>query len=273
MGSNFKEKHLKPLIAGVVFLLAYLPTLIWMWDRWYARDSYYSHGILIPVVSIILIWQMRWELAKIKKSSSGWGLPLIITGMAVHVFGVLMRVYFVSGFSMLLVLVGLILFFYGKAVFKKIMFPVLFLVFMIPVPLVIIVNISFKMKIFAAKIAAIVLNSSGIPAVREGSLIRMRHTQVVVDDVCSGLRSLISLMALGSIFAYWMKATLGRKLALFLTAIPIAVITNVLRIIFLACVAEIWGVKIAGGFLHDASGFLVFAGAFVLLYVMARVIE
>jgi len=270
---NFMNKHFKQILVGVIFILAYVPTFIWMWDRWFARDSYYSHGILIPFVTIYFIWQKREELALIEKAKSVWGLPLIIIGMMMHMFASLMRVYFISGFSMLIVLIGLILFFYGIAVFRKILFPVLFLVFMIPVPLVIITNISFKMKIFAAEIATTVLNNSGIPAIREGSVIRMRHAQVIVDDVCSGLRSLISLMALGSIFAYWMRSVMIKRCILFLTAIPIAIITNVFRVIFLSSVAEIWGVQYAAGILHNVSGFLVFAFAFVLLYVMVRILE
>jgi len=164
MSKNFIQKHIQQLVAGAVFLLAYVPTLIWLWDRWFARDSYYSHGILIPFVTAYLIWQKREELAKIKISPSAWGLPLIAVGMFMHLFGSLMRVYFISGFSMLLVLIGMIFFFYGYAIFRKILFPIMFLLFMIPVPLVIITNISFKMKIFAAKIAASILSSSGIQA-------------------------------------------------------------------------------------------------------------
>ena len=270
---NFFKTYTKELMAAAMYLAAYVPMMIWMWDRWFARDSYYSHGILIPFVTIYLIWQKREELALIEKAKSAWGLPLIITGMLMHAFASLMRVYFISGFSMLIVLVGLILFFYGFAVFRKILFPVLFLVFMIPVPLVIITNISFKMKIFAAEIATTVLNNSGIPAIREGSVIRMRHAQVIVDDVCSGLRSLISLMALGSIFAYWMKSTMTKRGILFLTTVPIAIITNVFRVIFLSSVAEIWGAQYAAGILHDISGFLVFALAFVLLYIIGRILE
>jgi len=273
MVNEFLEKNLKQLGAGAAFLLVYVPTFIWMWDRWFARDSYYSHGILIPFVTIFLIWHQREELASTKKTNSALGLPLIIVGMITHAFGSLMRVYFISGFSMLLVLTGLILYFYGRAVFKKIVFPILFLAFMIPVPLVIITNISFKMKLFAADIAASILNNSGIPAIQEGSIIRMRHTQVVVDDVCSGLRSLISLMALGSIFAYWMKSVMIKRLILFLATIPIAIVTNVFRIIFLSSVAEIWGAQYAGGLFHDASGFLVFVVAFILLFMLGRILE
>jgi len=270
---NLTKNNIKQLFAGLIIILAYVPTIIWMWDRWFARDSYYSHGILIPIVTGFLIWQKRKDLMVMKWVRSGWGMPLIIIGVFMHLFGSLMRVYFISGFSMLLCFIGLILYFYGSAVFKKILFPICFLVFMIPVPLIIITNISFKMKIFAAEIATTILNNSGIPAVREGSLIRMQHAQVIVDDVCSGLRSLISLMALGSIFAYWMKSVMVRRYLLFFLTIPIAIITNVCRIIFLSSVAEIWGSQYAGGFLHDFSGFLVFALAFVLLFVLGRILE
>ncbi|MCK5179874.1 MAG: archaeosortase/exosortase family protein, partial [Candidatus Omnitrophica bacterium] len=117
------------------------------------------------------------------------------------------------------------------------------------------------------------LNGIGLTAIQAGSIIKMRYTQVVVDDVCSGLRSLISLGALGSIFAYWMDGAMWRRVLLFLSTIPIAIATNVARIILLAGVSEIWGPQHAEGFVHDASGFMVFALAFVLLFAVGKVLE
>jgi len=271
--NDILKKHSKPLFAGAIFLLAYVPTLIWMWDRWFARDSYYSHGILIPFVTGFLIWQLREELAAIKPVRSPFGIPVIVVGIGIHILSSLFRVYFTSGFSMLIVLIGLILFFYGSQILKKILFPVLFLVFMFPVPLIIISNISFKMKLLAADIATSSLNGMGLPAIQKGSIIQMRHAYVIVDDVCSGLRSLISLAALGSIFAYWMKGVMWRRVVLFLSTIPIAIATNVGRIIFLSSISEIWGPQYAIGFVHDASGFLVFAFAFILLFAVGRLLE
>ncbi len=201
------------------------------------------------------------------------GLILICLGVFLHIVSSILRVYFTSGFSMLIVLIGLILHFYGPKVLKKILFPICFLFFMFPLPLVIIVNISFKMKLFAATIATKVLNQIGLSAIQEGSIILMSHTEVVVDDVCSGLRSLISLMALGSIFAYWMKGLLLKRIFLFLMTIPIAVITNVCRVVLLSSVSEIWGTNYAKGFIHNASGFLVFALAFIMLYAIGKLIE
>ncbi|HQO57929.1 MAG TPA: exosortase/archaeosortase family protein [Candidatus Omnitrophota bacterium] len=267
------SNHAQPLAAALVFLLAYTPTLMWMWSRWFADDSYYSHGILIPFVSGFLIWQKKEELAVAPVKESRLGMPLIVAGVLLYLFSALFRINFTGGLSMFVVIFGLVLYFYGMAVLKKILFPIGFLIFMFPLPEVAIVNISFRMKMFAAEIAEKLLNHMGILAKRNGSIIMMRHAQVVVDDVCSGLRSLISLTALGSIFAFWLNGPRWKRGVLFLTTIPIAIITNVCRVVFLATVSEIWGPESASGFVHDASGFLIFALAFVLLLGVSKVIE
>lgn len=270
---KFIKNNFQAVISLGIFILAYVPTLFWMWDRWFARDSYYSHGILIPFVVIYLIWQKKEELAAIKRERSAWGIPLIVLGMVIHIVSSMFRIYFTSGFSMLFVLSGIVLYFYGGKVFRKILFPLFFLIFMVPAPEVVIANVSFKMKLFAAQIATAVLNGMGLAALREGSLIMMSHAHVMVEDVCSGLRSLISLAALGSIFAYWMKGVMWKRLVLFLSTIPIAVATNVFRIIFLAVISEVWGAQYATGFTHDLSGFLVFGVAFILLFTVGKLLE
>lgn len=270
---TFVRDHACELILAFACLLTYIPTFFWMWDRWFTKDSYYSHGILIPFVTGYLIWQKRKELQAIKQKSSSWGIRLIVLGILIHVVSCFLRVYFTSGFSMIIVLAGLIEYFYGKKVLREVAFPVAFLIFMVPVPMVVIADISFKMKILAAKIAAVVLNHMRMPAIRDGSLIRMQHANVMVDDVCSGLRSLISLAALGSIFAYQMRLSRIKKIFLFLSSLPIAVVTNVCRIVFLATISEIWGPQYAVGFIHDFSGFMVFAIAFILLFATGRLME
>jgi len=270
---NFFKQYAKECFCGAIFLIAYFPTFIWLWDRWFARDSYYSHGILVPIVTIVLIWQKRIELKKIKRSESVWGIRLIVLGIFVYLISSIFRVYFSSGFSMLIVLIGFVLYFWGSKIFKKIAFPLLFLIFMIPLPMVIVANISFKLKLFAAEMSTMLLNKMRIPAIQVGSIIKMRSAYVIVDDVCSGLRSLISLTALGSIFAYWMNTIMIKRYLLFLATVPIAIITNVCRIVLLSAISEIWGSEYATGFIHNVSGFMVFALAFILLYATGKLIE
>jgi exosortase len=268
------KKYHDELTVAVLLLLVYIPTFIWMWDRWFARDSYYSHGILIPFVSAYLIWNQREELSAITPSSSPWGLRIFLLGGTFHLFSAVFHIYFSSGFSLIVMLIGLILHFFGKDITQKVLFPILFLAFMVPLPMVLVANLSFKLKVFAAQLAAAILNNHlRIPCIQDGSTIRMQHTQVIVDDVCSGLRSLISLTALGAIFAYWIKANVFKKALVFLSTIPIAVITNAMRIVFLSSVSEIWGAQYAIGFVHDLSGLVVFALAFVLLFAVVKLLE
>ncbi|MDE2222731.1 MAG: exosortase/archaeosortase family protein [Candidatus Omnitrophica bacterium] len=271
---NLQLSNYAPLmVLAVLFLIIYAPIFWWMWERWFARDSYYTHGILVPFVSAYLIWHKRELLKKIPLESSPWGVRLIIFGIIIHFFSAMFRIYFTSGFSMLIVMSGLVLNFYGKRIFKETAFALGFLVFMVPLPMVVVTHISFSLKLYVAHLAAVVLNNIHIPAIEDGSIIKMRHAYVIVDDVCSGLRSLISLTALGSLFAYWMTSSKIKKIILFLTTIPIAVVTNVFRIVLLAVISEVWGVKYASGLLHELSGLSVFALACVLLASVGKLLE
>jgi len=244
-----------------------------MWERWFARDSYYSHGILIPFLTVFLIWQKRDVLKNIKAESSTSGLWLFIVGIFIHVLSLLFRVYFTSGFSMIVVLAGFTWCVFGKNILKQVFFPIIFLIFMVPLPLVTVINISFQLKLLSAKMAAVMLNVINIPAFQQGSFIRMAHASVVVDDVCSGLRSLIALMALGALFAYWMKSGKAKKAVLFFSSIPIAVITNMFRIMVLSVISE-WGqAKYVTGLVHNLLGILVFALAILFLIKIEKLLK
>lgn len=273
MKNNLFKTYQKEILSLLVLLIAYVPSFMWMWDRWFARDSYYSHGILVPFVSLFFVWQLRGELAKIKRSCSPWGVKLIAAGILVHIVSSMFRVNFSSAFSFLVVFYGLVLHFFGGRIFKKILFPLMFLLFMVPLPMAVISNISFRLKMFAAQLAEIVINKMGIPAIRKGSMIIMRDSYVVVDDVCSGLRSLISLTALGSIFAYMFDKGTVKRVVLFLSTIPIAVFTNMCRVVALSVISEVWGSQYASGMVHDITGFMVFVVAFLLLLAVQNLLE
>jgi len=260
-------------ILILLFILAYFSTLQWMWERWFIPGSYYSHGILIPLISVLLIWQKRDALKNTKVKSSLWGMKLFILGVVIHLLSLLFRVYFTSGFSMIIVLAGFVLCFYGKNVLQVILFPIIFLVFMVPLPVVTLINISFQLKLLSAHMATMMLNVINMHAVQQGSYILTEHASVLVEDVCSGLRSLVALMALGALFAYWLRAGKVKKTVLFLSSIPIALITNMLRIMFLAIVSEFWGTKYVPGLVEDLAGLSVFLLAFLLLSQVEQLLK
>jgi exosortase len=269
----WKPAYVQPFLISVLLLVIYSPTIWWMVDRWNAKDSYYSHGFLVPFVSLYVLWVKREDYARLKLKPSSWGLWLLVGGLLIHVASALLRVYFTSAFSSLFVLAGLAVYFGGVPLLHHCFFSILFLLFMIPLPLIAIVGITFKMKLFAAYWANKIVNAIGIPAILDGSVIKMRHTHVIVEDVCSGLRSLISLLALGTIMAYLSHLSRFKKIIVFLAAAVMAVIANIVRIVFMAVTSEVYGAKFTEGFLHTLSGLLVFVVAFLGLMVVMKELE
>ena len=253
--------------------IIYYPTFIWIWQRWFAADSYYAHGPLIAVVSGVLIWLKRREIAKTALSSSRLGLAFLLVGLVLHIVSASARVYFSSGYSFFIVLMGLILYFFGREIARVILFPVCFLLFMIPAPMALVAATTLKMKLFAAHVSVLIVQLFGISAVREGSMVYMPNTEVVVGDPCSGLRSLISLAALGLLYAYIVKGSYPRRTFLFLMSIPMAIIANMIRTIATLLIANSYGNKIVtDGFLHKGFGLMVFIIAFAGLFLIGKLL-
>ena len=268
-----KTNLIQPLILIALVVVAYIPTFAWMVERWTATDTYYSHGFLVPFVSLFIVWSNRKALFALPVKPSQWGWLVFAFGVLVYLLSAVWRIYFSSGFSFLFVIVGLILIFLGKRHLKALWFPIAFLLFMLPLPMVAIANISFKLKIFASQVATAFINMLGVPAMREGSVIKTLHSYVVVEDPCSGIRSLIALIALGALMAYFSRLSKPRKIVLFLASIPLAVVTNIIRIIVVTLASEMYGAKFATGAFHDAMGIMVFVLAFLGMLFVANILE
>lgn len=268
-----KASLLRFAISFALLLVVYIPTFIWMYERWVKPESYYGHGFFIPLVSLFILWQRRDIIKKAKISNDMRGLFIVIASLLIHTISTVLNIYFVSGFSFIFVLYGLVLFSFGKDVTSKMIFPIFFLLAMIPLPLVLVGNLTVKLKLLAAQCATFILNRIGFPSILDGSTIRMPNSFTIVGAPCSGLRSLISLITLGLLFAYALKVSLIKKVLLLLSSIPIAIATNVMRITLLSVVNDLYGEKAAMGFFHDFSGFLVFAIAFISLYGISRLLE
>lgn len=272
-------KPLKPFLGLSLILsliaIMYFPTLIWLFERYIAVDSYYSHGFIIPIVSIFLIWLKRKDyLQNLKKEFSCWGLILIVFALLTNLISVWAEFFFVSGLSIIALFFGICLFLYGKKITKKLVFPIFFLIFMIPLPLVIINSISFPMKMLVTNSAVFILKTIfNIPVSNEGFQIFFPKSTLIVENPCSGLRSLISMLALGSIFAFLLKAHITKRIGLFLSSIPIALLTNLFRIIILSLAVFIYGNDMTSGFFHDFTGYLTFGIAFLVLHLLWRKLQ
>jgi len=248
---------------------------MWIYDRYIGADSYYSHGFIVPLVSLFLIYQQKDRLSQVKQRSSKIGLFVIFFALLLHVLGTALYIFSVSGFSLFFLAIGLSLFIFGEETTKIIWFPLFFLVFMFPLPMAMISLIAFPLKIFAAKAGVFAVSLFGVPVHGEGFNIFIPAGHLLVGNPCSGLRSLIAFLALGSIFAYMAPLTSARKWALFLLSIPIALLSNIVRVPILILVSHYWGLKSAAPdtLVHTGSGVLVFVLGFLLLLFTAKVLE
>ena len=262
-------------IIFILFITCYHDVLTWMYGRYVSADSYYSHGFIIPFISGFLIWQRREELKGKEAEISLWGLLLITFSVLLHIFGTAIYVFSVSGFSIFFLILGMALFLFGKEITRIILFPLIFLVFMFPLPMAIISVISFPMKMLVVKTGAGIAALLGVPVSREGFHIIIPAGSLLVGNPCSGLRSLISLLALGSVYAYLSDLSSGKQWLLVFLTVPIALLSNIIRVPILILISHYWGLSAAApdSFWHNASGFLVFVIAIILLFYTTRLLK
>ena len=233
----------------------------------------FSHGFLIPIVSFYFVYERRKQLFALSSSTAWRGFGLIIFGILLFLLGNLATEYFTMRFSMLVVLGGIILFLLGKEFYKSLLFPLVFLIFMIPIPSVLMDRITFPMQLFASKVAARSLYLFGIPVLREGNIIQMANTSLEVAEACSGIRSLISLLALSVVFAFLSQKTTLKRVLLILSTFPIAIIANAARVTGTGILAHHYGDKVAQGFFHGFSGWILFVVAFICLFIVGSLLS
>jgi exosortase len=251
-------------VLGGTFLYLYafvLPPLIADWSE----DPNYSHGFLVPIISAYFVWERRQQLREVVRQPSAWGLLLLLSGVCLLFLGHIGAELFLMRVSMIVVITGLVLYCCGWKIVHMLAFPLAFLVFMVPLPAIILNMITFPLQLLAAKFSTGSLQLVGLPVYREGNIIFLPHTTLEIVEACSGIRSLVSLLALAVVFAYVTQRQIGKRWVLAVSAVPIALVANAFRIWGTGVLAFLYGTKVAEGFYHTFAGWLVFVVAFVLL--------
>ena len=266
-----RKKHLPLILLSILLIGIYFQVIIELVVQWW-DDPNYSHGFLIPLVSGFFVWKARKKLGTLPTQNSNWGLLVLVVGLGLYVVGTAAMEYFSVRFSMVVVVIGLVLYFGGKKFLKTLWFPLVFLAFMIPIPYVIYYSVTFPMQLFSSKLACGFLQLSGLSVMRQGNVIHLPNYSLEVIEACSGLRSLMTLSALGAAVAYMTQKSLVGGVIVFFSSIPIAIGANVFRLVITALGAFLISPKFAEGFLHEASGLVVFlSGLFCLSLVAVAV--
>jgi exosortase len=260
-----KLLYLQIGLISILFLILYYPILFSMAKDWQINDNY-SHGYLIPVIIGYMIWATRKRFKGLEVGPNNWGLILIFIGLCQLIITRIGSEFFLQRISMVIVLFGILLFMAGKSITKKLLLPVLYILFMIPIPAILWNKVAFPLKLFASFLAAEIINSLGITIWRSGNILYLANMTLEVADACSGLRSLTSLLALSAAFAFFTNHSKFKKWLMFLSAIPIAILTNIIRLTVTAGLASQYGERVAKGFLHEFSGIMVFLFGLLILY-------
>ena len=143
---------------------------------------------------------------------------------------------------------------------------------MIPIPSILMAQVTFPMQLFASKVASRSLDLVGIPVLREGNVILLANTSLEIAEACSGIRSLISLLALSVVFAYISQRVTWKRVLLVLSTFPIAIIANAARVSGTGVLAHYYGDSVAQGFFHGFSGWILFVVAFVCLFLLGALL-
>lgn len=247
----------------------------WLYVRWSGPDSYFHHGFLIPLFFLWMLWRRRARLRSVRHEPDYRGLLLVVPALSLHLLAVYMELYSPSGFTLPVLFGGMILYFFGWEVLKILLFPLLYLYFAIPPPMTMINALSFRLKIIAMGVANSLNRLLGIEVREEGSYLHFSNgDSLLVDAPCSGLRSLIALLAIGVLYCFeFVPLSRLGKAVFIVMMIPVAMASNVLRISFLCIVTHCWNADTASGLIHDLSGYAVYGVALLMMIALGRLLR
>jgi exosortase len=252
------------LLSLLVLLYAsVLRLLIFQW--W--TDPNYGHGFFVPLFSGYILWHQRERWIKSEIKPSNFGFPVMLGAVGLLFVGSLGAELFTSRFSLLVLIAGIILFLAGWKMLRAVAFPLAFLVFMIPIPVIIYNQITFPLQLIASRLATFWLEAVQVPVLRDGNVLVLSNLSLEVAEACSGIRSLMSLIALAVAYGHLAEPRRWVRYALVLLMVPSAIVTNAMRIVGAGVLAHKFGPQAAEGFLHQFSGWMVFLGTLVLIFI------
>ena len=263
-----------PLVAALVAALIWtywlvIPGLVAQW--W--NEPEYSHGFLVPFVSGYLVWA-KWDVLRAtapRPASSG--LILMVFALAVYIIGIVGADLFLQRVSLIPMIAGGVLYVVGMPVLRAVLFPLGFLLLMIPLPGIVFNSIAFPLQLLAAHVASSVMEACAVPVFREGNVMHLAAASLDVEEACSGIRSLVSLTTLGILYCYIYFTGWIPRLLLLVAVVPIAIAANVFRVTVTGLLAHYVSVDTALGVFHTVGGWSVFLVAGALLLGVGRLLR
>ncbi len=239
----------------------------------WAAEYESSHGFLIPLLSCYMIWLKRDALRSAPVNADFKGLFVLLVGICMLILGYAGFEPFLRRVSFIVTIAGLVYFLLGSGIVKDLSFPLGYLLFMIPPPYALFKSVTTWLRQLDATVAYSVLDAIGIPIFREGPTFILPNAQLVVADMCTGILSLIAILALAVFYAYFtQKSTICRAM-LVLIAIPVAILGNILRIILITVLVYFFGIGMMDSLIHQLQGTVIFILTFLMLILAGSLLK
>jgi exosortase len=290
-------RHLwKPIVVIAALGFVYASVLVKLGHDWW-DDENYSHGLLIPFIIGYILWIERGRMRRTPvRPRLWWGVAAVVCALLALWAGTAGAELFMQRMSLVLMLAGIVVYFWGFHLLRFALVPLALLVLAIPIPTIIFNKIAFPLQLFASRCAVWAMRLFDIPVLRQGNVIELMPLnsttpkRLEVVEACSGIRSLMTLVTLAVVFAYFThpksKGEGGggalrvlksygfwRSLILVVSAVPIAILTNALRVSGTGVLAHYYGTRVADGFFHSFSGWVVYIAAFLLLFAVGWLLD
>jgi exosortase len=291
------KKLWQGIAISFAIVFAYATVLVKLvHDWWY--DENYSHGLLIPVIIGYILWTQRDKLARASQHSSVlWGGAAVVLALFALWAGVAGAELYTQRLSLILLCAGVAVYFAGFTLLRLLLVPLGLLFLALPIPTIIFNKIAFPLQLFASRCAVWSMSMLGIPVLRQGNIIELKPLnsfdtkKLEVVEACSGIRSLMTLITLAVVFAYFTHSPSGngphdgkrfgwlrsygfwRAVIIVGSAVPIAILTNAFRVSGTGVLAHYYGTEVADGFFHSFSGWAIYIVAFILLFCIGMILD
>jgi exosortase len=293
----------KPIVIIAALGFVYASVLVKLGRDWW-EDENYSHGLLVPFIVGYILWSERDRLRRtLARPGLWWGGVAVVSALLMLWAGTAGAELFTQRMSLVLMLAGIVVYFWGFRLLRLVAVPLALFILAIPIPTIIFNKIAFPLQLFASRCAVWAMRLFDIPVLRQGNIIELMPLNATtpkrleVVEACSGIRSLMTLVTLAVVFAYFTHPKSGggegggpgsrsrsiagtlksygfwRSAILVLSAVPIAILTNALRVSGTGVLAHYYGTRVADGFFHSFSGWVVYIAAFLLLFAVGWLLD
>jgi exosortase D (VPLPA-CTERM-specific) len=258
-------------ITIAALCLFFYQAIEFLFREW--TTSEYSHGMLIPLVSLAIAWLKREEILANKDGGSWIGVAVLLGALALALVGQIATIYLIVHFAIVIAIIGATIAFLGWRVAKILWFPFLYLFFMIPLPDFFLVKLSGGMQLLSSSIGVWFIRLFDLSVFLDGNVIDLGDFKMQVVEACNGLRYLFPLMSFGFLIAYLYQGPGWQRALVFLSTIPLTILMNSIRIGLIGVLYAYYGVNAATGFLHDFEGWAVFIVCITILLIEVKLLS